>query len=66
MKDKILKSVDERVILPGKHIGTDGKQDTQIFYILEVNNRETKKGLKEERVWKLKGLRTILEERGLG
>ena len=66
LKDKILKSIDERVILPSKYIGTDGKQHTQNFYILEVNNRETKKGLKEECVWKLKGLRTILEERGLG
>ena len=44
----------------------NGQQHTQNFYILEVNNRQTKKGLKEERVWKLKGLRTILEERGLG
>ncbi|KAG2213282.1 hypothetical protein INT45_008736 [Circinella minor] len=29
LKDKILKSVDERVILPGKYIGTDGEQHIQ-------------------------------------
>ena len=66
LKDKILKSVDERVILPGKYIGSDGEQHIQNFYTLEVNKRQTKKGLKEERIWKLKGLKTILEERCLG
>ncbi|KAI7858237.1 hypothetical protein BDC45DRAFT_597219, partial [Circinella umbellata] len=63
LKDTRLDSVNQRVILPGYYIGTDGERKIQNFYTLEIKN-EGKKN--EKRIWYQKGLETILKERGLG
>ena len=63
LKDTKLKSINERIILPGYYIGVDGEKKIQNFYLLEIENEGQKN---ERRTWFRKGLETILTERGLG